>query len=170
MAYVATTFSFGEQPSATKWNQLGGNDAAFNNGTGIPSANSNAAAVAASETTTSTSYTALATAQAISVTVGSTGFLLIGIGAGSSSNNTVSAKTYMSVVLSGANTRAANDDVAAKFQSTSANVEGSIDRTFLLTGLTPGATTITVNVKVETGGSGAGTGTWVNRKLFAIPL
>lgn len=29
MAYVATSFVFGEQPSASKWNQLGGNDATF---------------------------------------------------------------------------------------------------------------------------------------------
>lgn len=35
MAYVATTFVFGEQPSAAKWNQLGANDASFNDGTGI---------------------------------------------------------------------------------------------------------------------------------------
>ena len=29
MAYVATSFSFGEQPSAAKWNQFGTNDAYF---------------------------------------------------------------------------------------------------------------------------------------------
>lgn len=29
MAYTATSFSFGEQPSAAKWNQLGSNDAYF---------------------------------------------------------------------------------------------------------------------------------------------
>lgn len=35
MAYIATTFVFGEQPSAAKWNQLTGNDASFNDGTGF---------------------------------------------------------------------------------------------------------------------------------------
>ena len=35
MAYAAWSVAFGEQPSASKWNILGTNDAAFNNGTGI---------------------------------------------------------------------------------------------------------------------------------------
>lgn len=32
MAYTAWSVSFGEQPSAAKWNQLGTNDAGFNDG------------------------------------------------------------------------------------------------------------------------------------------
>lgn len=35
MAYAAWSVSFGEQPSAAKWNILGTNDASFNDGTGI---------------------------------------------------------------------------------------------------------------------------------------
>lgn len=35
MAYTAWSVSFGEQPSAAKWNILGTNDASFNDGTGI---------------------------------------------------------------------------------------------------------------------------------------
>jgi hypothetical protein len=35
MAYTAWSVTFGEQPSASKWNQLGSNDASFNDGTGI---------------------------------------------------------------------------------------------------------------------------------------
>ena len=35
MAYVAWSVSFGEQPSAAKWNILGSNDASFADGTGI---------------------------------------------------------------------------------------------------------------------------------------
>lgn len=35
MAYTSWSVSFGEQPSATKWNILGTNDASFNDGTGI---------------------------------------------------------------------------------------------------------------------------------------
>lgn len=35
MAYQSWSVVFGEQPSATKWNILGTNDASFNDGTGI---------------------------------------------------------------------------------------------------------------------------------------
>lgn len=37
MSYTAGSFTFGEQPSASKWNQLWANDASFNDGTGIAS-------------------------------------------------------------------------------------------------------------------------------------
>lgn len=37
MAYAAWSVTFGEQPSAAKWNILGTNDASFNDGTGIAS-------------------------------------------------------------------------------------------------------------------------------------
>lgn len=170
MAYTSWSVVFGEQPSAAKWNLLGSNDASFNNGTGLPSAGSAVSNVAASETSTSTSYAALSTAQAVTVTVGTTGLLLIGIGATNVKNNTAAAFTYMTFVLSGANTLAAADTYSAEFQSVSANQEGSVNRTVTFSGLTPGSTTVTVNVKVQTGGAGAGTGTWVNRHLFAIPL
>lgn len=35
MAYVAWSVVFGEQPTASKWNILGTNDASFNDGTGV---------------------------------------------------------------------------------------------------------------------------------------
>lgn len=35
MAYTSWSVTFGEQPSAAKWNILGTNDASFNDGTGI---------------------------------------------------------------------------------------------------------------------------------------
>lgn len=35
MAYASWSVTFGEQPSAAKWNILGTNDASFNDGTGI---------------------------------------------------------------------------------------------------------------------------------------
>lgn len=35
MAYASWSVTFGEQPSASKWNILGTNDAAFNDGSGI---------------------------------------------------------------------------------------------------------------------------------------
>lgn len=37
MAYASWSVTFGEQPSASKWNILGTNDASFNDGTGIGS-------------------------------------------------------------------------------------------------------------------------------------
>lgn len=39
MAYAAFSVVFGEQPSASKWNILGTNDASFNNGSGIQPTN-----------------------------------------------------------------------------------------------------------------------------------
>lgn len=36
MAYASWSVVFGEQPSASKWNILGTNDASFNDGTGLP--------------------------------------------------------------------------------------------------------------------------------------
>ncbi len=38
MAYAAWSVTFGEQPTASKWNILGTNDASFNDGTGIAAA------------------------------------------------------------------------------------------------------------------------------------
>ena len=35
MAYASWSVTFGEQPSAAKWNILGTNDASFNDGTGV---------------------------------------------------------------------------------------------------------------------------------------
>lgn len=49
MAYASWSVVFGEQPSASKWNILGTNDASFNNGTGI-------ANLALSTTTVSNPY------------------------------------------------------------------------------------------------------------------
>lgn len=171
MAYTTPpTFSSLAVLTAAQLTILGNNDVSFHDGTGLPSADSDSSSVAASQTSTSTSYTDLPTANAITVDVGQTGKLLINLGATLTSNDTNNAKTYMSFALSGANTLAAADNVAAVFQSPSANVVGSIDRTVLLTGLTPGSTTITAKFKVETGGGGSGTGTWVNRSISAIPL
>lgn len=170
MAYQSWSVSFGEQPSAAKWNILGTNDAAFNNGSGIPTANMAVTDVAASQTTTSTSYTGLSTAQAVTITVGSQGKVLVGWGARSCANNTAAAFCYMTIVVSGANTVAASDTYAALHQDGSANVARSVESSEIFSGWSSGSTTITTNFKVATGGAGAGTGTWVNRFLWAIPF
>lgn len=46
MSYTSWSVVFGEQPSATKWNILGANDASFNDGTGIASLSHAVTAVA----------------------------------------------------------------------------------------------------------------------------
>lgn len=170
MAYASWSVSFGEQPSAAKWNILGTNDSSFNDGTGLPHSTSAVTRVAASETTISTSYTALPTAQAATCTVTANGKLLVSFGAQSCANNTAVAFCYMTPVLSGTNTLAASDTYCAMHQDASANVARSKSMTHLFTGLNAGSTTVTMNFKVATGGSGAGTGTWVNRSLQVIPL
>lgn len=80
MSYSAWSVTFGEQPSASKWNILGTNDASFNNGTGIgtnaiaaASLQTNAIALGYAQittdfTTTSTSST-LVTGLSIAVTI-----------------------------------------------------------------------------------------------------
>ena len=171
MAYAAFSVSFGEQPSAAKWNILGTNDSSFNDGTGSPLSGAATANVAASETTTSTNYTTAGfTALAVTVTVPNDGKLLIGYGASQTFNNTSAAFTWLTPVVSGANTLAASDAYAAHWQSSSSNLESGVSRTILLTSQTAGSTTITVNYKVQTGGGGAGTGTWINRNLWAVPF
>lgn len=170
MGYAAVSFVAGEQPTTSKWNTLGTNDASFNDGTGLPMFGAAAASVSGAETTTSTSYAALGTAQAVTVTVGNTGNLLFGFNAELCSNNTNAAFCYAAPILSGANVLAASDTNAVVHQDASANVARSLSRVYYLTGLTPGSTVITMNFKVATGGAGAGTGSWTGRRLWAIPL
>jgi hypothetical protein len=60
------------------------------------------------------------------------------------------------------NTQAASDAFAIDMNNT------AIDRrsgTFLLTGLTPGSTTVKAKYSVS-----AGTGTYINRRISAVPL
>lgn len=113
-----------------------------------------------SETTTSTSYTDLATTQSFSVTVGANGLLLVGLAAQLS--NSGANATVMSFALSGGNTLAADDDNST-FDQTAAGKRVGVTK--LLTGLTPGATTITAKFKVT-----AGTGTFERREIWALPL
>jgi hypothetical protein len=126
--------------------------------------------VATSETTTATSYTDLATAgPSVTVTVGANGILLIIWGA-EMANNTANAFAEMSFTLSGANTLAADDTRALRFQAYAGGAIGEYSRVRILTGLNPGSTTVTAKYAVQTGGGGSGTGTFLNREIFAIPL
>ena len=161
MAYASWSVSFGEQPSASKWNILGTNDASFNDGTGIPTYNSSSAYVATSQSTASVSFTDLATSgPAVTVTVGSTGKLLVGLTV--TSYNSGANLTYTSFALSGANTLAASDKYSTIVAGASAFGHAG---TWLLTSQTAGSTTVTLKYKAN-----AGTGTWQERHVWAIPL
>jgi hypothetical protein len=176
MAYSSWSVVFGEQPSATKWNILGTNDASFNDGTGIGSATITAdklatggasASVITSQTTTSTSYTDLATTtDTVTVTIGANGLALVSLSV-YCFGNTNAQNVYASFAGSGANTIAASDAFAVAFgvPTTGAGMllQSSIAK--LITGLTPGSTTFKMKYKTS-----VGTGTWSNRTISVIPL
>lgn len=174
MAYASWSVSFGEQPSASKWNILGTNDASFNDGTGIASgvitANKLASAISSSNqvttsgTTTSTSYTSTLTgssAPTTSVTVGANGKLLVHWRV--QSQNSGANNNHSSVALSGANTVAASDNYCTLNQSTSPVT--SYGTSHLFTGLSTGSTTVTLNYRVS-----GGTGTFSNMEVVVIAL
>jgi hypothetical protein len=170
MAYASWSVVFGEQPSAAKWNILGTNDSAFNDGTGLPMNNAASAYVATAETTTSTTYTDLATVtDTVTVTIGATGRVLVGIKT-ELINNTANAWTYATFAASGANTIAAADKYSVKYQAYGANAANAIGAPFLITGLVAGSTTFKMKFRVQTGGGGSGTGQFVDRHIFAVPL
>ena len=166
MAYVATNFVFGEQPSAAKWNQLTANDAAFNNGTGIPSANSSSATVTTLEATASTSYTDLSTTgPSVTVTVGSTGMVIIGIGCYTISN-TSGAINFYSFVASGANTiSAGTSPYNVQYQSFAINAFNESGCSWLITGLNAGSTTFKMQYKTN-----SGTSNFSNRHIYVVTL
>jgi hypothetical protein len=126
------------------------------NGAGAPGASN----VATSETTASTSFVALATAQSFSVTVGTSGILQVTIGA--TLSNSGANASYVGFALSGVNSVASSDAKSIINVGTNA---ASFGRTFLLTGLTPGATTVTLQFRVS-----GGTGTFSGRELSAVAL
>lgn len=118
------------------------------------------------ESTTSTSYTDLATpGPAVTVPIGRSGKALV----------TVSADVYgttsgqamrMSYAISGATTRAADDDWAYRVQGGVApTTEIAAGRTSLQEGLTPGPNTFTAKFKTS-----AGTAYFGSRDLIVIPL
>lgn len=127
------------------------------NGAGPPAG----AYVATNESTTSTSYTALATAgPAVTVVVGASGMLEVQVAA--TLTNSTSAAQYMSFALSGANTVAADDAYSTSISSDSV---ATSSRTTLLTGLTPGSTTVTAQYRVA-----GGTGSFIRRNIVAKPV
>lgn len=164
MAYTATSFSYGEQPSAAKWNQLGSNDAAFNDGTAIPSAGAKTASVATAQTTTSVPAADLATVgPTVTATIGATGMALL-IGYTNYSNSLGNEAGTIYYVVSGATTVAATELAASREAAATFNF--IITGQTLVTGLNSGSNTFKMQYSSGTGG----TGTFTDRKIIVIPL
>ena len=112
-----------------------------------------------SGTTTSTSYVTTLTgdATAVSVTLATGTTALIHMTAQASSN-TVATTNYLAISVSGATTLAAGNDMY--FGQTTANYSLMLGRSFILTGLTAGTNTFTLNYTTT-----AGTLTYQRRNL-----
>lgn len=109
--------------------------------------------VATNEGTTSTSYVELTTKQSVTVTVPNSGKVLVDIGCNTDSA-TSNVTSYISFSASGANTVSVGTyEGRQNLATTGVNAASSIQRRFLLTGLTAGSTTFTLMFKVNTVGA-----------------
>jgi hypothetical protein len=119
--------------------------------------------VATSETTTSTTFAALATAgPAVTVTTGTQVLVFVSARLG---NNTATAVSFASWQSSGATTVAADDRLGLEFQPEGANRNLRATSALMVTGMTPGSSTITMMYRVS-----AGTGTFSFRQLSVLPF
>lgn len=165
MAYASWSVVFGEQPTAAKWNILGTNDASFNDGTGLPIANSAGAVVTTGEATSSTSYTDLATTtDTVTVTVGTNAKALVILSAAPVSN-TSGTLSYISFAASGANTIASSDTRALYVGALTGLSQGQGSWGYMATGLTPGSTTFKMKYRVSGGST-----TFSNRYISVITI
>lgn len=169
MAYASWSVIAGEQPTTAKWNILGTNDAAFNNGSGLPTAASATATVATNESTNSGSYTDLATTtDTVTVTIGASGMALVlveAVGDCTTSGITLN----MSVALSGANTVAAGaggTPIAQYSTVSTVNIGNGFSAFALMTGLTAGSTTF----KAKYASGGGISGFFASRRVVVIPF
>ncbi len=96
--------------------------------------------------TASTSYVALTGAPAVTVTTGTVALVHF---AATLWNSTAGSHSYLSVAVSSATTRAANDDWGTFLKSTANNSAGRLGMTTLMTGLTPGSNVFTVNARAD---------------------
>lgn len=183
--HTGQSFTFGETPSATKWNYLWENDYALADGTGleddflitrhlaaagsldIPLPNVDLGSsvdggyIATSETTTSTSFTDLATAgPSCTITVPASGKVLLLMTIQVS--NSGAGYSLAAYSMSGANTAAEDSDRVIQVTGSNAAVS---TRASLLTGLTAGSTTFKLRYRVQ-----SGTGTYLRRSIIAIPI
>lgn len=119
-----------------------------------------------SSTTTNTAYALLADAvtTSVTVTIGVNGIALVGLNV-LIGNSTGADSSYMSFAISGATTQASNDNLACIYQAWTTNTSDSRSGVFVLTGLTAGSTTFTLQYRVV-----AGTGSFQYRRLAVVPL
>lgn len=119
-------------------------------------------------TTTSTSYTATLTSggtnPSVTVTIGANGNALVSISS-RAGNSSADAQNFVTFVASGANTIAAGDMYALHIRNSTATATTRSSAVILLTGLTAGSTTFTMNYKVS-----AGTGSFSSRNISVVPL
>jgi hypothetical protein len=116
--------------------------------------------VVTDETTTSASYTALTTAQAVTVTIGPSGMALVALVAGIYNGNPAMRASF---AVSGASTVASDDNFSIRGDS--AAFIATASSTMLVTGLTAGSNTFTMQFKASTG-----TAHFFERRISVIPL
>lgn len=172
MAYSADTFTSLEQPTLAKWNKLWDNDAAFNNGTGLPSAGAARGHAAAAESTTSASFVRLTTTtDYATVTIGATGMAIVSYFAIVACSNTAQYN-YMCFDSTGANVISAatysgsSYNFQTWFRGFDASYACTVGRTVLVTGLTAGSTTFRMHYAV----SGGATANYRERSISVVPL
>jgi hypothetical protein len=125
-----------------------------------------AALVATQETTTSAAYVNLATVgPAVTLETGARALVTVSALSANAGSGGEQA-SYMAPAVSGATTRAANDDQALR-TTQSANA-GTLQASFqtLMTGLTPGVNTFTAQYKTTSGS----TGSFARRNLTVVAL
>ena len=170
MAYASWSVVFGEQPSASKWNILGTNDASFNDGTGLPTYTSATALVTSNQSTTSGAYADLTTTtDTVTVTIGATGLALVFIEA-EMDCSTAGIGMNASVTVSGANSATAGtiQTVPIIKHTTTVSAARPITKMahILQTGLAAGSTTY--KMKYNAGGGIACF--FANRRISVIVL
>jgi hypothetical protein len=117
------------------------------------------------ESTSSISYADLATTtDQVTVNIGASGLALVNISATCLNFNAGSA-AVASFAVSGASTVAADDSRHIFLQSATASNSAAIGASFLMTGLTAGATTFKMKYRVD-----GGTGSFYRRTISVIPL
>ena len=120
--------------------------------------------VATYESTSSVTYTGFTTATAATLTTGTKA--LVFIGCEQMNNNGSEEATYLSFAVSGATTSAATDLRGMTLFTSSSNrpkIGGS--RAFLMTGLTAGSNTFTMQIKVSASSGGA-----QNRSITVVDM
>lgn len=163
MAYSAFSVSFGEQPSATKWNTLGSNDADFN--TKLTRAGMAVQTVTSASTAVATGTTLMPIDDTIPQNTEGTEFMTLAITPTSATN-----KLVIEVVAFVSSSVASCQMVVALFQDSTANALAVSDMTLSATATAPATiplthsmvsgTTSSTTFKIRIGTNSAGTTTF----------